>query len=212
MTKSTEIQPAAVSARAIRAGETRDPRFWVEPTVWTERMLVALEQGVKGGKWFSLIDKVFRPSTLEAAWRKVEANKGSSGIDGQSLDRFAAGAALYLTELHESLKSGSYTPSPVKRVDIPKGNGQTRPLGIPTVKDRIVQTALKMAIEPIFETQFREGSFGFRPERGCKDALREVDRLLKEGYAHVVDADLKSYFDTIPHDGLMAQVTEKISD
>jgi RNA-directed DNA polymerase len=175
-------------------------------------MKSALGNGVKGGKWFSLMDKVFRPSSLEVAWRKVEANKGSSGVDGQSLDRFAADAALYLTELHESLKSGLYSPSPVKRVDIPKGNGQTRPLGIPTVKDRIVQTALKMAIEPIFETQFREGSYGFRPERGCKDALREVDRMLKEGYAHVVDADLKSYFDTIPHDRLMARVAEKISD
>ena len=175
-------------------------------------MKSALGNGVKGGKWFSLMDKVFRPGTLEVAWRKVQANKGSSGIDGQSLDRFAAGAALYLTELHELLKTGLYTPSPVKRVDIPKGNGQTRPLGIPIVKDRIVQTALKMAIEPIFETQFREGSYGFRPERGCKDALRAVDRLLKEGYAHVVDADLKSYFDTIPHDRLMARVAEKISD
>jgi RNA-directed DNA polymerase len=97
-------------------------------------------------------------------------------------------------------------------VDIPKGNGQTRPLGIPSVKDRIVQTALKMAIEPIFETQFRKGSYGFRPGRGCKDALREVDRLLKEGYTHVVDADLKSYFDTIPHDRLLERVAERISD
>jgi RNA-directed DNA polymerase len=102
-------------------------------------------------------------------------------VDGQSVERFAAGAELYLSELHENLKSGSYRPSPVKRVDIPKGPGQTRPLGIPSVKDRIVQTALKMAIEPIFETAFREGSYGFRPGRGCKDALREVDRLLKGG-------------------------------
>jgi RNA-directed DNA polymerase len=159
-----------------------------------------------------LVDKVHRPATLEAARHKVERNKGSSGIDGQSIDRFAAGAADYLAELHETLKSGQYRPSPVKRVDIPKAGGQTRPLGIPTVKDRIVQTALKMVIEPIFETQFREGSYGFRPGRRCKDALREVDRLLKEGYAHVVDADLKSYFDTIPHDRLMAQVARKISD
>ena len=128
------------------------------------------------------------------------------------MERFAAGAELYLSELHENLKSGSYRPSPVKRVDIPKGPGQTRPLGIPSVKDRIVQTALKMAIEPIFETAFREGSYGFRPGRGCKDALREVDRLLKEGYTHVVDADLKAYFDSIPHDRLMARVAEKVSD
>ena len=175
-------------------------------------MVSALGNGVKGGKWFSLVDKVIRPTTLETAWRKVAGNKGAAGVDGQSVERFAAGAELYLSELHESLKSGSYRPSPVKRVDIPKGPGQTRPLGIPSVKDRIVQTALKMAIEPIFETAFREGSYGFRPGRSCKDALRVVDRLLKEGYTHVVDADLKSYFDTIPHDRLKARVAEKISD
>src|SRR5271167_485895 len=210
--QNSESALEATQGRDAAGGMTTPVLWWAETSIWTDRMKSALGNGVKGGKWFSLIDKVCRPSTLEAAWRKVEANKGSSGIDGQSVDRFAAGAALYLTELHESLKSGSYTPSPVKRVDIPKGNGQTRPLGIPTVKDRIVQTALKMAIEPIFETQFREGSYGFRPERGCKDALREVDRLLKEGYTHVVDADLKSYFDTIPHDRLMARVAENISD
>jgi RNA-directed DNA polymerase len=210
--QNSESALEATQGREAAGGKTTSVLWWAEASIWTDRMKSALGNGVKGGKWFSLMDKVFRPSSLEVAWRKVEANKGSSGIDGQSLDRFAAGAALYLTELHESLKSGLYSPSPVKRVDIPKGNGQTRPLGIPTVKDRIVQTALKMAIEPIFETQFREGSYGFRPERGCKDALREVDRMLKEGYAHVVDADLKSYFDTIPHDRLMARVAEKISD
>ncbi len=159
-----------------------------------------------------MADKVIRPKTLEIAWEKVRGNKGSNGIDGVSVERFAAGEKRYLAELHESLKSGQYQPAPVKRVDIPKGNGQTRPLGVPTVKDRIVQTALKMAMEPIFETQFREGSYGFRPGRGCKDALREVDRLLKAGYAQLVDADLKSYFDTIPHDRLMERVAEKISD
>ena len=186
--------------------------WWVEASIWTDRMVSALGNGVKGGKWFSLVDKVIRPTTLATAWRKVAGNKGAAGVDGQSVERFAAGAELYLSELHENLKSGSYRRSPVKRVDIPKGPGQTRPLGIPSVKDRIVQTALKMAIEPIFETAFREGSYGFRPGRGCKDALREVDRLLKEGYTHVVDADLKAYFDSIPHDRLMARVAEKVSD
>ncbi len=186
--------------------------WWAEASIWTERMVSALGNGVKGGKWFSLVDKAIRPTTLEIAWRKVERNKGAAGVDGQSVERFAAVADRYLTELHEDLKNGSYRPSPVKRVSIPKGGGQTRPLGIPTVKDRIVQTALKMTIEPVFEVQFRQGSYGFRPGRGCKDALREVDRLLKEGYTHVVDADLKSYFDTIPHDRLMARVGETISD
>lgn len=186
--------------------------WWVEASIWTARMVSALVNGVKGSKWFSLVDKVIRPSTLEAAWRKVARNKGAAGVDGQSIERFETQAARYLSELHEQLESGSYRPSPIKRVEIPKGDGRTRPLGIPTVKDRIVQTALKMAIEPIFEVQFRPGSYGFRPGRGCKDALRAVDRLIKEGYTHVVDADLQSYFDTIPHDRLMALVADRISD
>ena len=204
------------AAKATQGGDAAggQPRtwWWAEASIWTDRMMSALGNGVKGGKWFSLVDKAIRPTTLEAAWRKVERNKGAAGVDGQSIERFAAGAERYLAELHENLKNGSYRPSPIKRVDIPKGGGQTRPLGLPTIKDRIVQTALKMTIEPIFEVQFRPGSYGFRPGRSCKDALREVDRLLKEGYTHVVDADLKSYFDTIPHDRLMARVGETISD
>jgi RNA-directed DNA polymerase len=175
-------------------------------------MVSALVNGVKGDKWFSLIDKVYRPSTLDAAWTRVLRNKGAAGVDGQSIERFEAQADRYLAELHEQLKNGSYRPAPVKRVEIPKADGKTRPLGIPTVKDRVVQTALKLTIEPIFEAEFRPGSHGFRPGRSCKEALREVDRLLKDGYCHVVDADLKSYFDTIPHDRLMSRVAHSISD
>jgi len=185
---------------------------WVEAPVWTERMLSALANGVKGGKWYSLIDKVYALGTLKLAWTKVEANQGAAGVDGQSVDRFAAKADVYLSELATALREGSYRPQAVKRVEIPKGDGKTRPLGIPTVKDRIVQQAVRLVIEPIFENGFCDGSFGFRPERGCHDALREVDRLLKEGYTHVVDADLQSYFDTIPHDRLMTQVEEQVSD
>ena len=175
-------------------------------------MVSALVNGVKGGKWYSLVDKAIRPSTLDAAWHKVARNQGAAGVDGQSIERFAAQADRYLQELHDSLKDGSYRPNPIKRVEIAKGDGQTRPLGIPTVKDRIVQTALKMVIEPIFEAQFRPGSYGFRPGRGCKDALRDVDRLLKDGFTWVVDADLQGYFDSIPHDRLMARVAASISD
>jgi RNA-directed DNA polymerase len=175
-------------------------------------MLSALENGVTGGKWYSLIDKVHAPATLALAWTRVQANKGAAGVDGQSVERFAAKAEPYLSELSAALRTGSYRPQPVKRVEIPKGDGRLRPLGIPTVKDRIVQQAVRLVIEPIFESGFCDGSYGFRPGRGCKDALREVDRLLKEGYTHVVDADLQSYFDTIPHDGLMQRVEDRISD
>jgi RNA-directed DNA polymerase len=201
----------AKQGRDVTGGETR-ALWWAEASIWTDRMVSALGNGVKGGKWFSLIDKVVRPATLEAAWQRVARNKGAAGVDGQSVERFASRSERYLLELHTELKAGTYRPSPVKRVEIPKADGKTRPLGIPTVKDRIVQAALKMVIEPIFEVQFRERSYGFRPGRGCKDALREVDRLLKEGYTHVVDADLKGYFDTIPHDRLMALAEGSISD
>jgi RNA-directed DNA polymerase len=185
---------------------------WVEAAVWTERMLSALGNGVKGGKWYSLIDKVYAPATLATAWAKVHANNGAAGVDGQSIERFAAKADVYLSELSAVLRDGTYHAQAVKRVDIPKGDGRTRPLGIPVVKDRIVQQAVRLVIEPIFEREFRDGSYGFRPGRGCHDALREVDRLLKEGHTHVVDADLKSYFDTIPHERLMARVEEQVSD
>jgi RNA-directed DNA polymerase len=183
-----------------------------EAAVWTERMLSALVNGVKGGKWFSLMDKVFAPKTLALAWTKVRANKGAAGVDGQSIERFAARADVYLAELSAALQEGTYRPQAVKRVDIPKGDGRTRPLGIPTVKDRIVQQAVRLVIEPIFEVGFAEGSYGFRPGRGCHDALREVDRLIKDGFTHVVDADLASYFDTIPHDRLVARIEEWVID
>jgi RNA-directed DNA polymerase len=200
---------------ARRGAETRrasDHWAGVEAGVWTERMLSALGNGVTGGKWYSLIDKVYAPATLAIAWAKVQANRGAAGVDGQSVDRFAAKAEEYLSELSTALREGTYRPQPVKRVEIPKGDGRMRPLGIPTVKDRIVQQATRLVIEPIFESGFCDGSYGFRPGRGCHDALREVARRLEEGYTHVVDADLKSYFDTIPHERLMGRIEERISD
>lgn len=206
-------QSSTGSAEKARQGAETTPRWgWIEAEVWTARMLSALENGVTGGKWYSLIDKVHAPATLALAWTKVLANQGAAGVDGQSVDRFAAKAEDYLSELSTSLRSDQYEPQAVKRVEIPKGDGRLRPLGIPTVKDRIVQQAVRLVIEPIFESGFCDGSYGFRPGRGCKDALREVDRLLQEGYTHVVDADLQSYFDTIPHDRLMMRVEERISD
>ena len=127
---------------------------WVDRAIWTERMLAALGNGVKGRKWFSLIDKVYRPSTLQAAWAQVRSNKGAAGIDRQSVEKFAANEQVYLNELAKDLEQGTYQAQAVKRVEIPKAGGKTRPLGIPTVKDRIVQTAVKLVIEPIFENEF----------------------------------------------------------
>lgn len=174
-------------------------------------LVTASKQG-KQSKWFSLIDKVWRDSTLQAAWQQVKSRRGAAGIDGISIARFKAQAPKYLGELAEQLKTGQYRAQAVRRVEIPKAGGGSRLLGIPTVKDRVVQAAVKRVIEPIFESRFCETSYGFRPGRGCKDALRAVDKLLRQGYTHVVDADLRSYFDSIPHERLQARVAERISD
>jgi RNA-directed DNA polymerase len=176
-------------------------------------MLEALETGVQGGKWHSLIDKVYRLRNLIAAWEKVEANKGSGGIDGMTVTEFAKDARERLTRLSETLRNGSYKPLPVRRVYIPKqGSHEKRPLGIPAIIDRIAQTALRNVIEPIFERQFDANSFGFRPGLGCHDALEEVERLLAAGHVHVVDVDIRKYFESIPFDGLMAEVAQQIAD
>lgn len=185
---------------------------WVSACIWTDNMLTALENGVKGGKWFSLIDKVTKPLTLFEAWEKVKSNKGAAGVDKISVDKFEAKWPQYLDEIRKEIIGDQYCPEAVRRVYIPKGNGKTRPLGIPTIKDRVVQTALKMVLEPIFEQRFHEHSYGFRPERGAKDALRQVAQYLKDGFTHVVDVDFQSFFDTIPHDRLMELVGNQISD
>ena len=213
MTKTTEIPPVAVPTTAIRTGTTWRPGLWVEPTVWTKRMLTALEQGVKGGKWFSLIDKVHPVRTLHAAFSQVAANQGAAGVDHMTITMFERHRDEELKKLSEELRGGTYHPQMIRRHYLPKpGSQEKRPLGIPTVRDRVAQTALRMVLEPIFEHEFAEHSYGFRPGRGCKDALRRVDELLKAGYNLIVDADLKSYFDTIPHDRLMTLVGQKVSD
>jgi RNA-directed DNA polymerase len=176
-------------------------------------MLTALETGVKGGKWFSLMDKIYAQRTLAAAFARVRANAGAAGVDRQTIAGFERDLEGNLKRLGEELKRGTYRPRPVRRVWIPKpGSAKGRPLGIPTVRDRVVQTAVRMAIEPIFERDFAEHSYGFRPGRSCKQALRHVQAGLDEGLTWVVDADLKSYFDTIPHEALMAAVRHKVAD
>lgn len=168
---------------------------------------------LKGNKWFSLIDKVWSARTLELAWEKVKSNAGACGVDGITIGRFAKDRQRRLLAVNEQLKRGIYQPKPVKRVWIDKpGSAEKRPLGIPTVTDRVVQAAVRMVIEPIFENRFAKHSYGFRPGCGCKDALRRVEELLRAGNTHVVDVDIKGYFDTIPHDRLMALVREHIAD
>ena len=176
-------------------------------------MLEALERGVKGGVWFSLIDKVYRLKTLEAAWRRVRQAGGAPGSDRQSLEQFESRLEANLAKLQEELQTGTYRPRPIRRTYIDKpGSKEKRPLGIPAVRDRVVQTALKMVLEPIFEREFMPTSFGFRPGKGCKDALRRVVGLMRTGHTWVIDADLESYFETIPHDRLMAEVKRHVAD
>jgi RNA-directed DNA polymerase len=185
-------QGSTGSATKAKQGAEAHPMIaGAKAEVWTERMLSALVNGVvvakgagrDGGKWFSLMDKVFAPKTLAVGWAKVRDNKGVAGVDGQSIERFAAQSEFYLAELSAALRDGIYVPQAVKRVDIPKGDGRTRPLGIPTVKDRIVQQAVRLVIEPIFEHGFADGSYGFRPGRGCHDALRVVRDPIRDNGA-----------------------------
>jgi RNA-directed DNA polymerase len=176
-------------------------------------MLAALEQGVKGGRWFSLMDKVYASANLAAAWKRVRRNRGAAGVDGQSIARFERDAVKYLDELHRELRDGTYRPSAVRRRYIPKpATKKKRPLGIPTVRDRIVQTALRQVLEPIWEAKFADQSYGFRPGRGCKDALRRVQGLLRSGSVWVVEADIQSYYDSIDHARLLAEVAKEVAD
>ena len=199
--------------RAKQGREVASRWAWTEASVWTERMLATLETGVKGGKWFSLMDKVWKTDNLQNSLKSVVRNKGAAGVDGKKAEQYLLESPERLSKVQAWLQAGQYTPRPVKRVWIPKlGSKELRPLGVPTVEDRIVQTAVRNVIEPIFEHIFAEHSYGFRPGRGAKDALRRVDQLLKAGRVWVVDADLKGYFDSIPQDNLMEAVGEHISD
>jgi len=208
-----EEQPTLVPDAAKQVGDAPDRWSWVEPSVWTDRMLTTLEKGVKGGKWFSLIDKVYSEKNLRSAFARVKRNKGKPGVDHQTIEMFEANLEANIQHLSRTLRDETYRPQAIRRVMIPKpGTKEKRPLGIPTVRDRVAQGALRHVLEPIFERDFAEHSYGFRPKRGCKDALRRVDSLLKAGYTWVVDADLKSYFDTIPHGQLMDRIQAKVTD
>jgi len=164
-------------------------------------------------RFYVLYDKVLREDILAHAWALAKANGGAAGVDGVTFAKIeAAGVQQWLTGLREELRSRTYRPQPVRRVMIPKPGGGERPLGIPTIRDRVAQTAVKLVVEPIFEVDLDESAYGYRPRRGGADAIKEVHRLICRGYTDVVDADLSKYFDTIPHRDLIQCVARRIVD
>ena len=212
--KDTQLQMKLPGVPQAKQGREVAPQWaWTEAEVWTERMLATLERGITGGKWYSLMDKVWKMANLQRAVQKVARGKSRKKADGRKCRRYAEQSAHRLPGLQAQLQSGSYQPKPVQRVWIPKlGSKELRPIGIPEVENRVVEMAVRNVIEPIFEHSFAQHSYGFRPGRGAKDALRRVDELLKQGKVWVVDADLKGYFDSIPQDKLMEAVSQLIAD
>jgi len=178
-----------------------------------QRKLYLKAKQERSFKFYVLFDKIYSWRFLKEAYRRVKANRGASGVDNVDFEQVEEyGVEKYLTGLQDELRTKTYRPQPVLRVHIPKANGKMRPLGIPTIKDRIVQMSCKMVLKPIFEADFEDSSYGFRPKRSAKDAMRRIKENLKAGKTEILDADLSSFFDTIPHDKLMILVGQRVSD
>ena len=215
MTDDEATRPAPVTGpnQPKPAGDIYTRWGWIEQSVWTQRMLTRLEQSEPTTVWFALWDKVISERNLQTAYWAVWRNEGAAGVDGQTIPQFQAQEQAELAKLREQLRSKSYRRQPARRVWIPKpGTTEKRPLGIPTVRDRTVEAAMKQVLEPIFEHDFAEHSYGFRPGRGCGQAVQRVETLLRQGRAWCVDLDFKSYFDTIPHEQMLELVRRRVVD
>ncbi len=215
MTKDEATRPAPVTGpnQSQQVGNIHDRWWWVEPSGWTERMLTRLEANEPTTVWFRLWDKVIAERNLQAAFWAVGRNGGAPGVDGQTVKQFTEQEQAELAKLHEELRNKRYHRQPARRVWIPKpGSTEKRPLGIPAVRDRTVEAAMKHVLEPIFERDFAEHSYGFRPGRGCRPAVQRVEELLRQGRIWCVDLDFKSYFDTIPHERLLGLVQQRVVD
>jgi group II intron reverse transcriptase/maturase len=211
MVKNQQSVGAAVQGELFKRRRSEIPD--AERVTTLQEKLYQKAKQERKYKFYVLYDKMFIPYMLREAWKTVKANGGSPGVDQLTIAAIEAkGIDNYLEELGEELRKQTYEPQAVKRVMIPKANGGERPLGIPTVRDRIAQTVCKMILEPIFEADFEESSYGFRPGRSSKDAITAIKEHLKQGKTEVYDADLSKYFDTIPHDKLLITLKERISD
>jgi len=206
---STEDRIAIPEAFALNTGRLPEKIFLLRKKLY----LKAKKE--KKFRFYALYDRIYRKDVLAAAWAQVKRNGGTCGVDGVRIDTIREtpeSEETFLEEIHEQLRTKTYRPQAVKRVMIPKPDGSERPLGIPVLKDRVVQTAVKLILEPIFEADFEECSYGFRPKRSAKDALKAIEQSVKEGRTQIYDADLKGYFDSIPHDKLMACVEQRVAD
>ena len=224
-----ESEGLIVPAKPVKAGGGKEPWFWVlakkerirrlgnlqtpDKIRNLQRKLYLKAKNEPKYRFYVLYDKVYREDILAHAYDMAKANGGAAGVDGLTFEIIERkGVERFLAELREELRNETYRPQPVRRVYIPKPNGGQRPLGIPTIRDRVAQAAAVVVLEPIFEADFTDNAYAYRPKRSAHDAIRRVHELLKEGYTDVVDADLSKYFDTIPHAELMTSVARRVSD